>query len=138
MFQRFHHRHKSKNTKPKFFVHYSNIRKRWGRFFPRHFVMSFKVLWMSLPNLHKVNNGNTRTMCEIPSKTTMKTSKPCQWRRSYVFINNFELSFTDCFSLSTVDFEQINSRWVTIPQKIVHQPRRLYNIILRQHKVAQK
>ena len=38
----------------------------------------------------KVNNGNTRTMCEIISNLTMRIPERRQWRRSSVFINNFE------------------------------------------------
>ena len=37
------------------------------------------------------NNRNTRTRCEICSMLTMKTPERCQWRRSGVFILNFEL-----------------------------------------------
>ena len=40
--------------------------------------------------LFKVNNGNTRTMCEICSKLTITIPKQNQWRRSGVFIVNFE------------------------------------------------
>ena len=39
----------------------------------------------------KVNNENTRTMCEICSKlTTTKTPERSHWRRSGVFVVNFE------------------------------------------------
>ena len=38
----------------------------------------------------KVNNRNTRTRCEICSKLTTKTLEGRQWRRSGVFIVNFE------------------------------------------------
>ena len=38
----------------------------------------------------KVNNGKTRTMCEIYSKLTIKTPERRHWRRSSVFIVNFE------------------------------------------------
>ena len=40
--------------------------------------------------LLKVNNRNTRTRCEICSKLTIRTSERHQWRRSGVFIVNFE------------------------------------------------
>ena len=40
--------------------------------------------------LFKVNNVNTRTMCEIFSKLTIKTSERRHWRRSAFFIVNFE------------------------------------------------
>ena len=38
----------------------------------------------------KVNNGNTRTRCEICSKLTIKTPERRHWRRFGVFIVNFE------------------------------------------------
>ena len=40
--------------------------------------------------LLKVNRRNTRKRCEICSKLAIKTPKRCQWRRSSVFIVNFE------------------------------------------------
>ena len=40
--------------------------------------------------LLKVNNRNTRSNCEICSKLTVKTTKQRHWRRSGVFIVNFE------------------------------------------------
>ena len=40
--------------------------------------------------MFKVNNGNTRTRCEICSKLTIKIPERRQWRRSGVFIVNFE------------------------------------------------
>ena len=40
--------------------------------------------------LLKVNNRNTKTRCEICSKLIRKTPERCQWRRSGVFIVNFE------------------------------------------------
>ena len=39
--------------------------------------------------LFKVNNGNTRTICEFYSKLTIKTPKLRQWRLSGLFIFNF-------------------------------------------------
>ena len=41
-------------------------------------------------SMFKVNNRNTRTSCEICSKLTIKTQERRQWRRSGVFIVNFE------------------------------------------------
>ena len=38
----------------------------------------------------KVNNGNTRTMCEICSKLTIKLQERRQWHLSGVFVVNFE------------------------------------------------
>ena len=40
--------------------------------------------------LLKFNNRNTRTRCEICSKLTIKTPERRHWRRSGVFIVNFE------------------------------------------------
>ena len=40
--------------------------------------------------LFKVNNRNTRTRYEICSKLTINTPERRQWRRSGVFIVNFE------------------------------------------------
>ena len=40
--------------------------------------------------MFKVNNRNTRTRYEICSKLTIKTPERRQWRRSGVFIVNFE------------------------------------------------
>ena len=63
------------------------------KYSPEENNMSMEVLLMSFQGgiyLFKVNNGNTRTLCEICSKLTVKTRDWCQWRRSDVFINNFE------------------------------------------------
>ena len=40
--------------------------------------------------MFKVNNKNTRTRCKICSKLTIKTPERRHWRRSGVFIVNFE------------------------------------------------
>ena len=40
--------------------------------------------------LLKVNNRNTREKCEICSKLTIKIPEQRQWRRSGIFIVNFE------------------------------------------------
>ena len=40
--------------------------------------------------MFKANNRNTRTRCENCTKLTIKTPKRRQWRRSGVFIVNFE------------------------------------------------
>ena len=40
--------------------------------------------------MFKVNNRNTRTMWELCSKLTIKAPERRQWRRSGVFIVNFE------------------------------------------------
>ena len=40
--------------------------------------------------MFKVNYGNTRTRCEISLKLTIKAPERRHWRRSDVFIVNFE------------------------------------------------
>ena len=40
--------------------------------------------------MFKVNNRNTRTMCEICSKLTIKTPEQRHWHRFSVFIVKFE------------------------------------------------
>ena len=40
--------------------------------------------------MFKVSNKNTRTRCEICSKSTIKTSEQRQWCHSGVFIDKFE------------------------------------------------
>ena len=43
--------------------------------------------------MFKVNNENLRTMCENSSKLTIKIPERRHWRRSRVFIINFEQIF---------------------------------------------
>ena len=46
----------------------------------------------------KVNNRNTKIRCEICSKLTIKTRERRYWRRSGVFIVNFEhISYLNIF-----------------------------------------
>ena len=40
--------------------------------------------------MFKVNNRSTRAKCEVCSELTIKTSERRHWRRSGVFIVNFE------------------------------------------------
>ena len=61
--------------------------------------------------LLKVNNRNTKTMCKICSKLTIKMPERRQWRRSGIFIVNFE-HFTPCFIVSVVKFEHVIASWV--------------------------
>ena len=55
--------------------------------------------------LLKINNRNTRTKSEICSKLTIKTPEQRHWRRSGVFIANFEhiLHFVLVFLLLTLN-----------------------------------
>ena len=58
----------------------------------------------------EVNNRNTRTRCEICSRLTIQTPEQRHWRRSGVFIVNYEhITFS---SVSIVNFEQVNADWV--------------------------
>ena len=56
--------------------------------------------------MFKGNNRNTKTRCEICSELTIKTAERRHWRRSAVFIVNFE------HSVSIVNFEQVDADWV--------------------------
>ena len=60
----------------------------------------------------KVNNRDTRTRCEICSKLTLKTPERRYWRRSGVFIVNFE--HISHLVLVFLLFEQVNSHWVVL------------------------
>ena len=65
-----------------------------------HFFQELKSLLSSIQNIRsskssgiymfKVNNRNTTTRCEIRSKLTIKTPERRKWRRSDVYIVNFE------------------------------------------------
>ena len=61
--------------------------------------------------LFKVKNRNTRKSCEILSKLTVNHQKV--WRRSSVFIVNFE-HILHLYSVSIVDSEQVNVSWAMI------------------------
>ena len=60
------------------------------------FFVQLAVSWYCFrinPSRHlivQVNNGNTRTMCEVCSKLTIKTPEHSQFSHSDVFIINFE------------------------------------------------
>ena len=60
--------------------------------------------------MFKVNNRNTRARCKICSKLTIKTPERRQWRRSGVFIDNFE-HFTPCSKVPIINFEKVNAGW---------------------------
>ena len=54
-------------------------------------VINFEINFIPVGiYLFKVNKGNTRTMCEIYSKLTIKTPERRHWPLSGVFIVNFE------------------------------------------------
>ena len=54
--------------------------------------LEFVSKWTSSSDIYlfKVTNGNTRTVCEVCLKLTIKTSEGRQWCCSCVFIVNFE------------------------------------------------
>ena len=73
--------------------------KFWFSSLPFHFRAFLVVLSQLLLHsclspagiyLLKVNNRNTRARCEICSKLTINTPERRHWRRSGVFIVNFE------------------------------------------------
>ena len=49
-----------------------------------------KLIYPAGIYLVKVNDRNTRTRCDVCSKLTIKTLERRHWRRSSVFIVNFE------------------------------------------------
>ena len=56
-------------------------------------ILAYLSSWKHNPAdiyLLKVSNRNTRTICKICSKLAIKTPERRQWRRSGVFIVNFE------------------------------------------------
>ena len=57
----------------------------------------------------KGNNRNARTRYEICSKLTIKTPDRRQWRRSGIFIVNFEHISSCSSSVSIVTFEHVNA-----------------------------
>ena len=59
-------------------------------------------------NMFKVNNRNTRSICEIYPKTTREIPKQRHWRRSGVLINKFEYHMFS--GISIVDFEQVDAK----------------------------
>ena len=66
--------------------------------------------------LFKVNYRNPRTMCKICSKLTIKKPERRQtpgWGRSGVFIFSFEHNFISWSSISIVNFEEVNTDWVS-------------------------
>ena len=68
--------------------------------------------------LFKVNNRNTRTMCEICSKLTIKTTERRQFWCLYCELWTY---FTLCSTVSFVNFEQINAGWVEELLLLIHQ-----------------
>ena len=90
----------------------------------------FVIIWLNRRRIFpvsiyifQVNDGSTRTMCEICSKLTIKHwNNFSQWSRSGIFVANFWTNFTHIDGVSSVGFEQVNVGWVL--DKI------LYNLII--------
>ena len=61
--------------------------------------------------MFKVDNRSTGTRCEICSKLTINIPKQRQWRRSGVFIVNFE-RISHLSGASVVNFEDVIAGWV--------------------------
>ena len=61
--------------------------------------------------LFKVNDINTRNRCEIYLKLTIKTSERHHWRRSNVFLVNFEHSSHLFLVFLLLTFEKVNVSW---------------------------
>ena len=59
--------------------------------------------------MFKVNNRNFRKKLEVCSVLAVKILERPHWRRSGVFVANFE--HIPCASVSVVDFEQVNAGW---------------------------
>ena len=72
--------------------------------------------------MFNANNRNTRARCEICSKLTIKTPGRVHWRRSGVFIVNFEnIWHMKTFqNVSIVNFEQVNTGWVIADFETFH------------------
>ena len=64
--------------------------------------------------MFKVNKRNTRTRCDICSKLTINTPEQRQWRRSGVFIVNFEriLHLGLVFLLLTSSRQMTAGKWL--------------------------
>ena len=61
--------------------------------------------------MFKINNGDSRTMCEVCSKLTIKTLKRRQWRSAFWCLYYQLWTYFTRFSLIyIIDFEQVNDR----------------------------
>ena len=67
----------------------SNMMTSIKNFCPIKIKFKITSFWPGI-YLFKANNRNTKTKCEICSKLTINTPERRQWRRSGVFIVNFE------------------------------------------------
>ena len=64
--------------------------KKSGRIVAFWAVLSCNTSRHFLDQSQQVNNRNTRTICKISSKLTIKTPEQRQWGRSSIFTVNFE------------------------------------------------
>ena len=64
--------------------------------------------------MFKVNNRNTRTRCEICSKLTLKTVERRHWRRSGVFIVNFEQILCRLTASIWCHYSQLLQNWTVL------------------------
>ena len=55
-------------------------------------------------------NGDTRTMSEICSKSTIKTTDESRQRPDVLIVKSEQIS-RNCSGVSIVDFEQVNIGW---------------------------
>ena len=60
----------------------------------------------------KVGNGNTRTMWNLFKVNNKDTPDRRHWRRSGVFVVNFEQT-SNCSGVSIVEFEKLSASWVS-------------------------
>ena len=73
------------------------------------------VHWPYPANIYllKVNYKNTKKKCEICSKLTIEIPELHHWCLSDVFIVNLQHVSHNFFSVSIIDFEQVNARWIS-------------------------
>ena len=69
----------------------------------------------------KINNKNTRIMCEICSKLSIKIQEQHQWHGT---------DFTHCSGVSIINFEQVNVGWVVTMFTIMYVLFRVFLFLL--------
>ena len=101
---------------------------RWKWSGPKNFQNGnlMKLSWIGGQStvgiyLLKVNNRNTRIRCEICSKLTIKIPKRRQWRRSGIFIVNFEHTphLVLVFLLLTLNILLPAGSWLSIEASVL-------------------
>ena len=81
--------------------------------------------------LFKVNNRNTRKRCEIWSKLTIKTPERPHWRRSGVFIVNFEHIW-----YLLLEFLLLNLSKLMLTGWLLHESANVFIRIVAQYKIG--